>query len=371
MPGEPAAFMSYARFNDEHDDGQLTRFRQRLAAEVRAQTGQQFTIFQDREDIAWGQNWKQRIDDTLDTVPLLLVIVTPGFFASEPCRDELTRFLERERTLGRADLILPVYYISAREIDNPAAREADELAAALAARQLADWRELRFKPLTSPSVRKAIAHLAGRMRDAFWQPSETSATQRAQSAAGRVNDAGRLRGQKNYADAENAYREAIRLNPANADAHCGLGVVLYDTGRHAEAEAAWREAIRLNPANVDAHNRLGGVLHDALRYAEAEAAWREAIRLNPANADAHNNLGVVLHDTRRDPEAEAAWREAIRLNPAHSWAYNNLGVLLHGTDRYAEAEAAYREAIRLDPAYARPRENLAALVKQRKPRDTV
>ena len=32
-------FMSYARFNDEHDDGQLSRFRERLAAEMRAQTG--------------------------------------------------------------------------------------------------------------------------------------------------------------------------------------------------------------------------------------------------------------------------------------------------------------------------------------------
>ncbi len=62
MAGDPAAFMSYARFNDEHDDGQLSRFRERLAAEVRAQTGQGFVIFQDRADIAWGQNWQQRID---------------------------------------------------------------------------------------------------------------------------------------------------------------------------------------------------------------------------------------------------------------------------------------------------------------------
>jgi hypothetical protein len=54
VPGEPAAFMSYARFNDEHDDGQLTMFRQRLAAEVRAQSRQDFAIFQDRADIGLG-----------------------------------------------------------------------------------------------------------------------------------------------------------------------------------------------------------------------------------------------------------------------------------------------------------------------------
>jgi parallel beta-helix repeat protein len=168
VPGDPAAFMSYARFNDEHDDGQLSAFRQRLSAEVRAQTGEEFAIFQDRNDIAWGQNWQQRIDETLDAVTLLLVIITPGLFRSQACRAEVTRFLERERALGRGDLILPVYYISAREMDDPGARETDELARVLAARQLADWRELRFEAFTTPAVRKAVAQLAARMRDVFW-----------------------------------------------------------------------------------------------------------------------------------------------------------------------------------------------------------
>ena len=169
MSGEPAAFMSYARFNDAHDDGQLSAFRERLAAEVRAQTGREFVIFQDRADIAWGQNWRQRIEETLDVVTLLLVVITPGFFGSTECRGEVARFRERERELGRSDLILPVYYIGAREMDDPAVRESDELARVLASRQFADWRELRFEPLASPLVRKAVAQLASRMRDTFWQ----------------------------------------------------------------------------------------------------------------------------------------------------------------------------------------------------------
>jgi F-box protein 11 len=162
--------MSYVRFNDQHDDGQVTSFRERLATEVRAQTGEEFAIFQDRNDIAWGQNWQQRIDEALDAVTLLLVIVTPSLFRSPACRDEITKFLGRERALGRADLILPVYYIGAREMDDPRLREGDELARVLASRQYADWRELRFEPFTSPLVRKAIALLASRMRDTFWQP---------------------------------------------------------------------------------------------------------------------------------------------------------------------------------------------------------
>ncbi len=48
--------------------------------------GEEFAIFQDRNDIAWGQNWQQRIDEALDAVTLLLVIITPSLFRSPPCR---------------------------------------------------------------------------------------------------------------------------------------------------------------------------------------------------------------------------------------------------------------------------------------------
>ena len=82
MSGQSAAFMTYVRFVDQHDDGQLTQFRERLSAEVQVQTGEEFLIFQDRNDIAWGQNWKARIDEALDVVTLLIPIITPSFFLS-------------------------------------------------------------------------------------------------------------------------------------------------------------------------------------------------------------------------------------------------------------------------------------------------
>jgi TIR domain len=76
-----------------------------LIPEIRMQTGEEFLIFQDRADIAWGQNWRQRIGQALDTVTLLLVIITPGSFRSRHCRVETEQFLDRERELGRDDLI--------------------------------------------------------------------------------------------------------------------------------------------------------------------------------------------------------------------------------------------------------------------------
>jgi TIR domain len=171
---QPAAFLSYARVDDEYEDGLVSQLRKRLSGAVRAQTGEDFPIFQDREDIQWGQNWQQRIEETLDAVTLLIPIMTPSFFKSRACRDEVARFLEREQHLGRGDLILPVYYISALELDDPQRREADELARVLASRQFADWRELRYEPFTSPVVRKALDYLAGRMRDSFWRQPRAS-----------------------------------------------------------------------------------------------------------------------------------------------------------------------------------------------------
>lgn len=174
MASAPAAFLSYVRLDDQHEGGQLTEFRTRLSAEVRMQIGSEFPIFQDRNDIAWGQNWRDRIEETLDAVTLLIPIITPSFFRSPPCRDEVARFLERERQLERRDLILPVYYISTPEMDDPERRDADGIAHELAARQYADWRELRFEPFTAPVVRRTLAQLAARLRDSFWRTGPES-----------------------------------------------------------------------------------------------------------------------------------------------------------------------------------------------------
>ena len=91
--------------------------------------------------------------------------------------------------------------------------------------------------------------------------------------------------------------------------------------RYPEAEAAaWREAIRLDPDDADAHLELGIVLAQMERYGEAEAAYRQAIRLDPGNASAHNSRGLALEAMQRYPEAEAAYRQAIRLAPGSDLA---------------------------------------------------
>ena len=164
---KPAAFMSYARSDDQY--GRLTEFRERLGTEVRVQIGEEFSIFQDRKDLLWGQNWKKRIEESIDEVTFLIPIITPSFFNSSACRDELQRFLEREKELKRDDLILPAYFIDYPLLNDEEKRTGDELAQAIADHQYADadWRDLRHEPFTSPQVGKTLEKLAVQIRDAL------------------------------------------------------------------------------------------------------------------------------------------------------------------------------------------------------------
>jgi parallel beta-helix repeat protein len=164
----PVAFMSYRRQVDRHDYGRLTEFRQRLEGEVQAYTGEDdFAIFQDREDIRWGQQWESRVDGSLDDVTFLIPIITPGFFKSEQCRNEVKLFLDRERKLGRSDLILPIYYIDYPAFNDDERRKDDPLMMEIAKHQYEDWRDLRHESMTSAIVGRSLSKLAEILRDAL------------------------------------------------------------------------------------------------------------------------------------------------------------------------------------------------------------
>ncbi len=170
---ENITFMSYVHLDDEREGGQLTAFREILSREVASLTGGSFTIFQDRNDIRWGASWQQRIKESLDSATFFIPIITPSYFESPSCRSELEQFLARENSMDRADLILPIYYITFELLNDPIRQAADPLVKAIAARQLEDWRELRHEPFTAPAVRQRIKRIANDLASAL--PSVSAA----------------------------------------------------------------------------------------------------------------------------------------------------------------------------------------------------
>jgi F-box protein 11 len=115
--------------------------------------------------IEWGQNWRDRIEKSINSTSFLIPVMTPSFFKSDFCRNELQQFIQREERLTRSGLILPLYYISSPVLEDEAKWVNDKLAETLASRQYADWRELRFKSFTSFQARKSLEKFALQIRN--------------------------------------------------------------------------------------------------------------------------------------------------------------------------------------------------------------
>ena len=125
------------------------------------QTGFSLILFQDKESIRAGEQWSTRIQTAIASSQVFVCAITPSFLQSSACREEVGRFLKRESSLGRDDLIVPLLYAPTPELDI----SEDEIARTLSNRQRFDLTALRFKETGSMYYRSAIADLIVQLVD--------------------------------------------------------------------------------------------------------------------------------------------------------------------------------------------------------------
>jgi len=138
------------------------------------------------------------------------------------------------------------------------------------------------------------------------------------------------------AQAEAAFREALRLSPDFAEAHANLGWLSVQSGCPAAAEAHYLRSIACNPEIGRVHLNLGALLADQKRFAPAAAAYRRAIALLPGAAAPWSNLGVLHACQQHDDDAEFCYRRALALDPAYQLATFNFSYLLLRLGRFDE-----------------------------------
>jgi tetratricopeptide (TPR) repeat protein len=363
------ALMSYTRFDDEHDGDFLTDFREHLSREVRAHSGKPFRIFQDVEDIKVGQQFKQRIDAALAEITFFIPILTPSFFTSKWCRYELEQFLQHEARLGRGDLVLPVYYIRVPALDDPARRAHDPLAQTLAARQYIDWRDMRFEPIKTPSVRRALARMAQQIADALDAPPPPARTPPppARSAADYVAQGDAYREAEEYQQAAEAYTEALRLDPGNAAAYAGRGRAYNGLGEHQRAIADSEQAMKLDPRHALAYFVRGAAYGKLGEHQRAIADFDRAIALDPQDALAYFNRGLAYNNLSEYQRAIADLDRAIALDPQFALAYYNRGIAYHSLGEHQRAIADYEQCLQRsnDPSLCIQAELLLGMLRGR------
>jgi predicted O-linked N-acetylglucosamine transferase (SPINDLY family) len=153
-------------------------------------------------------------------------------------------------------------------------------------------------------------------------------------------------------DAENLYREVLRIEPGNPDALHLLGVLIAQRGDAAGAVPLLRDAAAARPEMQMFHMNLGHALADSGRLDDAIAAYRRAAECAPTQPQPWFNLAGVLLRTGRYADADSACRKAVELAPDHAEALALHAIVLVRLGQAAAGVELMRDAARRRPIAA-------------------
>ena len=144
-------------------------------------------------------------------------------------------------------------------------------------------------------------------------------------------------------------RTAVRLDPANIQAHFTLCKLYLSRGNLAEAIAQAGTVVELDAEHGEAWLALGSLYADAGLLQEAEQASRTAIRLLPGVAEPKINLVNALISQQQQDEAVALCKSIEQDGPAHAGIWHSLGLAFKALGQIPEAENCLTRTIRLEP----------------------
>ncbi len=163
-----------------------------------------------------------------------------------------------------------------------------------------------------------------------------------------LDQAIKLQGCGNLAEAERIYTSLLSADPSNSTALQFLGVLRAQQGRNDDALSLIGAAIRSNPRSASALTNYGNVLMALGRPDEALASYDRSLALQ-ADTETLNNRAVALQALSRFQEAVAAYDAVLAANPGHVQAWNNRGQALAALEHYPQALENYDQALKIRP----------------------
>src|SRR5271169_3247069 len=154
-------------------------------------------------------------------------------------------------------------------------------------------------------------------------------------------------------DAEKALRKAIDLDPANAEAHCAKGRILWSPARkfqNGQALRALATALRLNPGCHPARIWQALIFNHIGMLKEAKQGLLMALAARPDDAFTNVFLGHTAMSGWNFEEAEECLDRALRYDPVNIWANVFQPTVLIYAGKLDAAEARIRAAQNTLPA---------------------
>ena len=113
------------------------------------------------------------------------------------------------------------------------------------------------------------------------------------------------------AAAEGEFAVAVAAEPLNTVYLSNHGNALRAIRRVAEAEQAYRRALQVDPTHIDAANGLGALLVETDRAAEGLPLFDAVLRERPGSPEARLNRAIALELLGRRDDAVAAYLEIL------------------------------------------------------------
>lgn len=123
-------FLSYAKADDE-EYGFILPLKKTLEHLCFSDSGRRLEVFVDREAIGWGENWRDKIADSLHNATIFIPVISLQYFDRPACRAELQAFHAAAKQLGVTELLLPLVVFGRSQItstsDDALIRGVEEL----------------------------------------------------------------------------------------------------------------------------------------------------------------------------------------------------------------------------------------------------
>jgi tetratricopeptide (TPR) repeat protein len=123
------------------------------------------------------------------------------------------------------------------------------------------------------------------------------------------------RASKDYLQAIDYFKEALRKDKKNAEIYNKLGLAELARGNTDSARYAFERAVKLNSKYADALNNVGAVYFKEKNYNGATKYFKKAVALDETRATFHVNLGAAWFSQKKVDKAMKEYGRALELDP--------------------------------------------------------
>ena len=155
-----------------------------------------------------------------------------------------------------------------------------------------------------------------------------------------------------WAEAVQAFRAGLALEPDNGAIRHTLGTALHQLGDVAGAIRQFETVLRTDPSHAQALFSLGVILASEGRFDESRRRFEAAVEHEPDYVQARLALAQLLQERGSPEDALAQYEAVVEVDPRRLEAWIEGANVRIGLDRYADADAWLRAARQVHPDVA-------------------